>query len=57
MHREDAYGAVDLALARLLPVGERLAGRAGNLERAGDRIVNICERIAFTATGELRDLD
>lgn len=28
-----------------------------NLERAGDRIVNICERIVFTATGEFRDLD
>ena len=28
-----------------------------HFERAGDRIVNICERIAFTATGELRDLD
>lgn len=35
----------------------RLDWVAHNLERAGDRIVNICERIAFTATGELRDLD
>lgn len=35
----------------------RLSWIAHNLERAGDRIVNICERIAFTATGELRDLD
>ncbi len=35
----------------------RLDWIAHNLERAGDRIVNICERIAFTATGELRDLD
>ncbi|MDM7993576.1 MAG: hypothetical protein QUS11_09700 [Candidatus Fermentibacter sp.] len=32
-------------------------GLVHNIERAGDRIVNICERIAFTATGELRDLD
>ena len=35
----------------------RLSWIAHNLERAGDRIVNICERIAFTATGELRELD
>jgi len=35
----------------------RLSWIAHNLERAGDRIVNICERISFTATGELRDLD
>ncbi len=35
----------------------RLDWIAHNIERAGDRIVNICERIAFTATGELRDLD
>jgi len=27
-----------------------------NLERAGDRVVNICERIAFTATGKFADL-
>jgi len=35
----------------------RLSWIAHNLERAGDRIVNICERISFTATGELRELD
>jgi phosphate transport system protein len=30
---------------------------AHNLERFADRIVNICERVIFTATGELHDLN
>lgn len=30
---------------------------AHNLERIGDRVVNICERIIYVATGELADLD
>lgn len=30
---------------------------AHNLERVGDRVVNICERIVFTVTGEFVDLD
>ena len=30
---------------------------AHNLERTADRVVNICERVIFTATGELVDLD
>ena len=30
---------------------------AHNLERVGDRVVNICERIIFTLTGEVVDLD
>jgi phosphate transport system protein len=28
-----------------------------NLERAADRVTNICERTIFTATGELLELD
>ncbi len=28
-----------------------------NLERTADRVVNICERVIFTVTGELIDLD
>lgn len=30
---------------------------AHNLERIGDRVTNICERVVFTATGEFEELD
>lgn len=30
---------------------------AHNLERAADRVINICERVVFTVTGELVELD
>jgi phosphate transport system protein len=30
---------------------------AHNLERLGDRVTNICERIVFVATGEMMELD
>ncbi len=30
---------------------------AHNLERAADRVTNICERVIFTVTGELAELD
>jgi phosphate transport system protein len=30
---------------------------AHNLERMADRVTNICERIVFVATGEMRELD
>jgi phosphate transport system protein len=30
---------------------------AHNLERSADRVVNICERIIFTITGELREIE
>ena len=30
---------------------------AHNLERAADRVVNICERVIFTVTGELVEID
>jgi phosphate transport system protein len=30
---------------------------AHNLERAADRVTNICERVIFTATGEMVELD
>lgn len=30
---------------------------AHNLERAADRVINLCERVIFTVTGELEELD
>ncbi len=30
---------------------------AHNLERTGDRVVNICERVVFTVTGEMVEMD
>ena len=30
---------------------------AHNLERAGDRVINICERVVFTVTGDLSEMD
>lgn len=30
---------------------------AHNLERVGDRVINICERVIFTVTGEVVDFD
>ena len=30
---------------------------AHNLERTADRAVNICERVIFTVTGEMKELD
>jgi phosphate transport system protein len=30
---------------------------AHNLERAADRVINICERVVFTVTGEMIEMD
>jgi len=30
---------------------------AHNLERTSDRVINICERVIFTVTGEMVELD
>jgi phosphate transport system protein len=35
----------------------RLLWVAHNLERAGDRVSNICERVIFTVTGEMTEID
>jgi phosphate transport system protein len=36
---------------------DRLSWASHNLERLADRVTNICERIVFVATGEMRELD
>jgi len=30
---------------------------AHNLERAADRVINICERVVFAVTGKLMEMD
>jgi phosphate transport system protein len=30
---------------------------AHNLERSADRVTNICQRVIFTATADIKDLD
>jgi len=35
----------------------RLIWVAHNLERAADRVTNICERVVFTVTGKMEDLE
>jgi len=35
----------------------QLLWAAHNLERAADRVTNICERVVFTVTGEMTEID
>jgi phosphate transport system protein len=35
----------------------QLLWAAHNLERAADRVINICERVVFTVTGEMEEMD
>ncbi len=37
--------------------GTRLIWVAHNLERAADRVTNICERVVFTVTGKMEELE
>ncbi|MBN1180593.1 MAG: phosphate signaling complex protein PhoU [Anaerolineae bacterium] len=41
----------------LIEQANYLLWAAHNLERAGDRVINICERVVFTVTGEMEELD
>ncbi|MFO7698640.1 MAG: phosphate signaling complex protein PhoU [Anaerolineae bacterium] len=45
-----------LADRSLIEQANMLLWAAHNLERAADRVTNICERVVFLATGELGDL-
>ena len=46
-----------LADPRAITQANYLLWAAHNLERAADRVSNICERVIFTVTGKLVDLD
>ena len=41
----------------IIDQANRLLWAAHNLERAADRVSNICERVLFTVTGEMMELD
>ncbi len=42
---------------RVIEQANSLLWVAHNLERTADRVINICERVVFTVTGELAELD
>lgn len=46
-----------IANPRVIDHANYLVWAAHNLERLGDRVTNICERIIFVVTGEMRELD
>lgn len=46
-----------IADPRVTPQANFLMWAAHNLERAADRVTNLCERTIFTVTGELIELD
>ena len=61
---DDLYKQVYTELAALtmakpsrLEQANYLLWAAHNLERAGDRVINLCERIIFTVTGKLEEID
>ncbi len=61
---DDLYNTVNRQLIALIvknpaiiDQANYLAWAAHNLERAGDRVGNICERVIYTVTGELMEFD
>ena len=49
--------ALIMAKPSRLEQANYLLWAAHNLERAGDRVINLCERIIFTVTGKLEEID
>jgi phosphate transport system protein len=45
-----------MADARLIERASYLIWVAHNLERVADRVINICERVVFTVTGEMLEM-
>jgi phosphate transport system protein len=61
---DDLYDRIYRELTQFIIVDPTLIDRASylmwvahNLERAADRVVNICERVIFTVTGEVIEFD
>ncbi len=61
---DDIYNQIQEAMIQRIGQDPGIADQANhllwaahNLERAGDRVTNICERIIFTVTGELVEMD
>jgi phosphate transport system protein len=46
-----------MADPRTIDQATYLLWAAHNLERAADRVINICERVVFTVTGKLMEMD
>ncbi|MEZ4621289.1 MAG: phosphate signaling complex protein PhoU [Caldilineaceae bacterium] len=61
---DELYNTVNRELIQLVIANPAIMDRANyyswaahNLERAADRVVNICERIVYTVTGEFVEMD
>lgn len=61
---DELYNAINAELIQLVIATPSIMDRANyyswaahNLERAADRVVNICERIIYTVTGEFVEMD
>lgn len=61
---DELYNTVNRELIQLVIANPSIMDRANyfswaahNLERAADRVINICERIIYTATGEFIEMD
>jgi phosphate transport system protein len=46
-----------IADPRTIEQANQLLWAAHNLERTADRVINICERVVFTVTGEMQEMD
>lgn len=61
---DELYNAINAELIQMVIATPSIMDRANyyswaahNLERAADRVVNICERIIYTVTGEFVEMD
>lgn len=59
LYNEVNQNLLDLTLANPSKMEQAncLVWAAHNLERSADRVTNICERVVFTVTGDMKELD